>query len=60
MTFEVGAVLHLRFLRIPDAQSTISGARGDEMTVGAPGDSADPCEFGMLVRGLFVGIDSWD
>lgn len=57
MAFEFGAVLHLGFLRIPDAQSTVGGASGNEITSGVPGNCANPGELGRWseARSLPVG-----
>ena len=50
---QLGAVLHLRLLRVPDPQRAVRGARRDQVAGGVPGYGADS-DFGRAVRRVYV------
>ena len=51
MATQLGAVLHLRLLGVPDAQGAVGRTGCDQVTGRIPGDGADPRETNEGIRG---------
>ena len=54
---EFGTVFHLGLFGVPDAESAVCGARGDEVAGWGPGDCADAgLSRGSISGGFFRGV----